>query len=585
MAAPINPYLPDKGEQLAMLLMSLGSGFSAAGAAGRPAWEGLSPAASAMGAGMGQARQQAMEYDRFEKQYGEQAAYRQAQERKLDAETRALEQEQKRDAALEPVMQEVYRRMGLGVPTAGPTPGFAPPPRQPTIGPGGAPPLPSVAPTKRTASAQPVEPQYDNFDDPTRMAAGMKSFAAFAQANPTLTVAEAVKQWEPANADTHVARIFETTGVNPYTPLGEVVKDPDTVATLLGSLPQGFADATFMRPGGNPAGGAQPVQRAQYVPPQVGQGQGTGIGGPPGAAPPYATPTPPRIDPATGLPFLSSKRYAPFGNAIIGLGNSEQDRDLKQRELLRQIEQDQGKAQEFDRTQGGVERNQVVGPDGRPNRALLDAEAEKERLKREADLDTTAATTLVQSAVRDFVDKERPKAIAIQETIPQLHNIRRQIEAGAITGTGTEMRNALLQFGVTIGLNKDSAASMETPALLAALAGQITANAKALGVNPSNRDAEIVKQATGATPNMSKEAFLKLLDVNENIQRQGHARYLAEADRVLKLRGVKAAYGDDYFKLPAPQTYSEWSKANPLPGPSGAQPSGPVRIDIQGRPR
>lgn len=582
MASPINPYLPDKGEQLAMLLMSLGSGFSSAGAAGRPAWEGLSPAASAMGAGMGQARQQAMEYDRFEKQYGEQAAYRQAQEKKLAAETAAIEQEQKRDAGLEPVMREVYRRMGFGVDAPGPTPGFAPAPRQPTMGPGGAPPLPAITPPKRTASAEPTEPGGGSFDDPTRMAAGMKSFAAFAQANPNLSIAEAVRQWAPGNAETHLNPVVESLGVHAFTPLAELAKDPDAVATALSSLPAGFAEATFMRPTGAPAPGATPpVQRAQYVPPQgVQPPSGTGIGGPPGAAPPYATPTPPGIDPKTGLPFLQSKRYAPFGKAIIDLGTSEMDRDLKQRELLRQIDQDQGKAQEFDRTQGGVERNQPVGPDGKPNRALLDVEAEKERLKREADLDTTAATTLVQSAVKDFVDKERPKGVAIQETIPQLHNIRRQIEAGAITGTGAEMRNALLQAAVTFGLSKDTAASMETPALFSAMARQLTANAKALGVNPTNRDAEITKVAEGANPAVSKEALLKLLDVNENIHRQAHDRYLAEADRVLKLRGVKAAYGDEYFKLPAPPKYDEWKAAHPLPG---AKQGGPVKIDIQGR--
>lgn len=197
--------------------------------------------------------------------------------------------------------------------------------------------------------------------------------------------------------------------------------------------------------------------------------------------------------------------------------------------------------------------------------------AAEEKARQEASLDADAAKGLVAGAVKEFTEKERPKALAIQEQIPQLHNIRRAIDAGAITGTGTTARNTLAQLASTLGFQSNEAAI--TPTYIAGMAQQILANAKALGSNPSNTEDKIIGAATGANPDTSKEGVLRLLDVNESLLRKANDRYNAEAGRIKTLRGVSAAYPNSYFDLPQPPTYEEWSKSNAIASPSAGTPA------------
>lgn len=121
---------------------------------------------------------------------------------------------------------------------------------------------------------------FETFATPQAGAnAQFKNFAAYAQQNPNMTVAQALAKWAPPNEnDTngYVAKISEASGINPGMPLGEVLKDPAMAAQLLdaqtrlekGGLPQGFNADTFM----TAASGGQvgPGQIAQ--PPQQGGG-------------------------------------------------------------------------------------------------------------------------------------------------------------------------------------------------------------------------------------------------------------------------------------------------------------------------
>lgn len=243
---------------------------------------------------------------------------------------------------------------------------------------------------------------------------------------------------------------------------------------------------------------------------------------------------------------------------------------LPPEELQRQQKERELAASEKAQAQKAINDPVIMGADGSPvvNPTVPRAAADKTRAERDAAIEAETATAVVKDALKQFIDKDRPKGLAIQETLPQLHNIRRLVEQGAITGTGTEVRNTLAQLASTVGFKSTEATI--TPAYLAALADQITANAKALGVNPTDRDAAIIKEARGANPSNSKEAVLKLLDVQEELQRRAHDRYIQEAKRVSGMRGVKQAFGEDYFMLPAPPTYDEWKKANPTPDATGS---------------
>jgi len=58
---PVNPFLDDKGSQLAMLLMSLGGGISNAAQNGQPAWAGIGPGVAGYAGAMGQQQMRARE--------------------------------------------------------------------------------------------------------------------------------------------------------------------------------------------------------------------------------------------------------------------------------------------------------------------------------------------------------------------------------------------------------------------------------------------------------------------------------------------------------------------------------------------
>jgi hypothetical protein len=148
---------------------------------------------------------------------------------------------------------------------------------------------------------------FETFQTPQAGAnAQFKNFQAYAQANPNMTVAQALAKWAPPNENdtgSYIRSIAEASGINPGMPLAEVLKDPAVAATLLdaqtrlekGGLPQGFTADTFMAAtGGNPAGGAtggfappdvagsttRPGVPGPVAAPQVAQG-GDGSGNPP----------------------------------------------------------------------------------------------------------------------------------------------------------------------------------------------------------------------------------------------------------------------------------------------------------------
>lgn len=279
----------------------------------------------------------------------------------------------------------------------------------------------------------------------------------------------------------------------------------------------------------------------------------------------YADPeTRPAIDTTTGAVVFAPKndnsgRYAPVD--MMRLDIEKQNAESARR---------QAAAREANTASEVANRPfqppAVPGGPGVPTQGYAEQQAviegAKKKAEQEALLDSDAGKTLVQTAVREFTEKERPKALAAQAQIPAIHNVRSQIEAGALTGSGTEMRNTLAQLASTMGFQSNEAKL--TPAYLAALSNRILENAKVLGANPSNMEDKIISQASGANPDTSKEGVLRLLDVQESLLRQAQKRYNAEAGRIQTLRGVKSAYPEGYFNLPDSPTYADWKKENPV---------------------
>jgi hypothetical protein len=135
--------------------------------------------------------------------------------------------------------------------------------------------------------------------------AAFKNLGAYAQANPNITVAEAIAKWAPPNEnDTglYIRQLAESTGINPGMPLAEVLKDPAVAAQMLdaitrkekGGLPQGVTADTFMT-----ATGGQPPQQPggltiNMTPQGIPQGDNPGM---PPAPSPQGIPGPAVIAP------------------------------------------------------------------------------------------------------------------------------------------------------------------------------------------------------------------------------------------------------------------------------------------------
>lgn len=119
---PKNPYLPSGGQQLSQLLMSLGAGFSMAGANNQPWWAGIAPGAAMYG----QAQQQAQQNALAMQQRDENLAYRKLQEELLRS------QIDEKKAATNARMGFSLADQGVG---SVPGPGMGVPPKSPTMGP------------------------------------------------------------------------------------------------------------------------------------------------------------------------------------------------------------------------------------------------------------------------------------------------------------------------------------------------------------------------------------------------------------------------------------------------------------------
>jgi hypothetical protein len=590
--ASTNPYLmpqqaPDWRQVIGNALLGVGAGISNADASGRGWGAGIGPGLL-MGSQMTQQQQQQLYQRQLQAaQWQQMEAYRKAQEENI----RSQIEERKLSMGID---KGILGQLGGGggQTAAPPGMGYQSPPAQ-------------LGPDFKKAGQEKVDYLVKNHGlSPVAAATVVGNLYQESGFKPTAVgdggTAYGQAQWR-GDRQAGLVNFAQAQGKPPSDPnvqldyLVTEMKGGDMGAQRAyagiqqAKTPQEAAAAMmhFFRPAGytpaNPTAGHGYQQRVQYAQALLPNGQPVpvGEGGPPGspagpggamAPAQQALNLPPGasagLDPLSQQ-MLLSKRFGPLGQARITNQNQQRTQALEEQKFL---EQQRANAEK----QALDEANAKVDPRTRqPNKPLMETEAQiaaaAAKAKADAELESQGATKLVEKAVTEFVDKERPKGLAIQETIPNIHNVRRLVEAGAITGSGTETRNALAQLASTLGFKSNEAAL--TPSYLAALADQIVANAKALGVNPTNRDNEIIARAKGADPNVSKEGVLQLLDVQEQMARRAHERYTAEAKRVLGLRSVKQAYGEDYFMLPEPPKYEDWSRVNPLPTQAVSSPA------------
>lgn len=582
MADPVNPYLPTGLDRLSMMLMAMGSGISGAEQSGRSGWSGIPAGANMFSQGMGQANQQALQYDQWQKQFQQQEAYRKAQEEGLKAQTEQRQQELD-------ITKKLMGGMGSLMDSGGGPPGMGAPPAQPTMGPGGN--YFSTTATAETGGSK------DPYTQSNRMGSGAYGKYQFtpetwASVAPALGLPfnmrqstgpqqeEAMKALTQRNAQTlgtnnpealYLAHRFGAEGA-------KAVLSADPSKPIASLFPAQWAQQNPDMQGATVGQFRQNVQQRFSANPQISPQQQGG-----------ATVQPPRVDPMRFLPYTLSKTLAPFGNAGVQIGNAETDRYMKDQDRQQKEQQFRQEQALRERAQGAAERNQKVGMNG-PNSALIDAETEAAKRKAEAEsgvkLDTEAALKLSADEMSRYSKEIRPQVEGAANSLPNLYEIKRLANGPLTAGPFLDTRMLAARTADWLGLAGISDPMVNRTELNNRAAKNVLAilQTKALGSGTgiSSTDREFVEKMAGSGGAFSQKELQRLAEIGIQSQKQIIDQHGQTVARLAKLPGV-GKLNPDYFKIDAP-SYGDWEKANPPIGGQSTAPAGsPLDEEIKRR--
>jgi hypothetical protein len=571
-----NPYLPSNTDKLSALLMSFGQGITASDMAGRGILPGIGIGAGLYGQAQAQAQQEAEKALQWRQQYEQQDAYRKAQEENLKEQAEA----RRREGALTEEAMGYLRGGGLtgGPQTAG-VPGFGVPAQAPSIGP------------TPVSLIQQGAPKVDYLTKtygvtPLQASAVVGNLGWESSFNPTATHdggrGYGMAGWDPQRTAA-LQQFAKAQGKSPSDPQAQLdfvmseMKGGDMGAQRAYAMLQRARTPTeataammhYFRPQGytpnNPTAGHGFANRVQYVSDMM-----------PGAVPQsgnpqistQATPTtvqPPRVDPMRFLPLTMSKTLAPLGQAGIQLGNAETDRYL--RDLERETKTEQWRQEQALRA-----NNSKVGPDGKPNQAMIDAETEAARRKAEIEaenkLKNEAALKLAEAEMGRYSKEVRPGVEAAANSLPNLYEMKRLTEGPLSAGSFIDARQVGARFLDTLGvapmangmINRTEFNNRAGKNVLAIL----QTRALGSGTGISEGDRKFVEKMAASGGDFTNDELKRLVSIGIDAQKTAIEQHDQSVGRLRKLPGV-ASISEDYFKVPF-LSYEDWAKANPQRG-------------------
>ncbi len=149
-------------------------------------------------------------------------------------------------------------------------------------------------------------------------------------------------------------------------------------------------------------------------------------------------------------------------------------------------------------------------------------------------------------------------------SIPQIqgiHEARRALDEGAITGLGADPKLFLAKAANLFGLDEKSAANTEVAR--SAIGNSVLAKAKTLGANPSNTDRDYIEKVVGGQIQLEEPSIRRLLDMQEKWARQAIQRANAEGAKLLKAQPKELESIAPLLSVQEPPSYDEFLKANP----------------------
>jgi hypothetical protein len=127
-------------------------------------------------------------------------------------------------------------------------------------------------------------------------------------------------------------------------------------------------------------------------------------------------------------------------------------------------------------------------------------------------------------------DREFAKNAATR-AIPDIHEAKKALDAGAITGAGADIRLMAAKVGGLFGMDTSTVANTEQ--LRAMISSAALDNIKKLGANPSNVDLKFIKDVVGSNIALDEKTLRRLLDIQEKYARQAIRNYNAVAKKMI----------------------------------------------------
>lgn len=148
------------------------------------------------------------------------------------------------------------------------------------------------------------------------------------------------------------------------------------------------------------------------------------------------------------------------------------------------------------------------------------------------------------------------------ELIPAIHEARKAIDQGVISGLGADPKLFAAKAANLFGLGSDAASNTEV--LRSAVGNQVLAKAKTLGANPSNADRDYIEKVQGGSIALEESSMRRLLDIQEKWGRQAIDRANAMGKQLLDAQPGELKTVAPLLSVKHPPTYDDFLKGNPI---------------------
>ena len=218
--------------------------------------------------------------------------------------------------------------------------------------------------------------------------------------------------------------------------------------------------------------------------------------------------------------------------------------------------------------------NKLRAAKGLPALSPLDYDLQREKAKASVttvNANVNAAVNPVLKGVSDRFNETVDAADASRKQISAIHDARKALDDGAITGQWADKRLVAEKIGGLFGVPQDRVANTEV--LRSAVGQGMLAQAKTLGTNPSNADREIIQRITGGDIELDEKALRRILDIQERWARDSIKNANTRAGRFLQAYPKELAPVRGMLNTEEPAAY-QYTPQRPAPQQGGGNRTG-----------